>query len=364
MREAIGFARQRYGWVEPNPAVGCLVIRDGHCIAAGRHEIFGGPHAEVNALVGLPATVIAESTVYVTLEPCGHHGKTPPCVELLLRQPPKRLCIGCTDPNPLMQGRSIERLRQAGIEVDVGIAQSAAQRLIAPFTKFVIQRKSYVIAKWAMSLDGRIATRNGHSQWISGDISRQVVHEIRGRCDAIIVGGRTARIDNPRLTARPAGPRTPLRVVVTRSAGVPLDSHLVQTADEIPVLVTYDPHDSGAAANAERLRKAGVQILPIEHGDDPHVLATALLTALHDRGGTNVLVEGGSQLLGMLFDAQSVDEAHVFIAPRIIGGTAATSPVGGLGVDSVGSAARIIQPQIQQTGDDIYASGSISYLDG
>jgi len=346
MRQALELAVQGEGRVEPNPMVGCVIVRDGRCIARGWHQAFGGPHAEVEAVRACDPQQLSGATFYVTLEPCDHHGKTPPCVDLLIANKPARVVIGTEDPFPAVQGKGIEKLRKAGIRVDVGCLLPDARRLIAPFRKRIETAMPWVIAKWAMTLDGRIASRTGNSQWISNAASRSQVHQMRGRVDAILIGIGTALADNPSLTARPPGPRTPRRIVLDRSLRLPIDGQLARTARQIPLEVWTSPKSD--PERRKKLEQLGVRIRQFDQ--DPETLA-ALLRAIAAEGVTNLLVEGGGGVLGTFFDQQWVDEVAVFIAPGVLGGRQAKEPVGGEGVSLASQQLR-------------FADGSWSCLDG
>lgn len=260
MRHALAIAAQGIGFVEPNPAVGAVVVdQDRRLIAEGFHRQFGKAHAEVNAIAAAGGAT-QDADLFVTLEPCSHHGKTPPCAEAVIDAGFRRVVIGCQDPAKHVAGRGIERIRSAGIQVVTGVCEAEALELIQPFRKLMLQRLPWVHAKWAMTLDGRIATRTGHSQWISNEQSRAEVHRLRGRMDAIITGAGTVRSDDPRLTARPAGSRVPLRVVVD-STGQSLNvgTQLVKTAREIPVLVSV-VKDKAEVSHLQMLQGHGVEV--------------------------------------------------------------------------------------------------------
>lgn len=329
MKQAIELAQKGEGHVEPNPMVGCVIATEDQLISSGFHQAFGDAHAEVNAIAN--AGVIPDNaSLYVTLEPCCHTGKTPPCTQAVIESGIKRVVIGSTDPNPTVNGDGIKKLAAAGISVISGCCEDACSQLIAPFKTTMEHQRPWVIAKWAMTLDGKIATRSGSSQWISNQQSREVVHRLRGRVDAIIVGSGTAIADDPLLTARPPGPRNALRVVVSSRAELPLDSKLVVTAKEVPVLVTAglgtDPNKIDA------LQEKGIEVLNCP-GDSRADILPLLMMELGKRGCTNVLVEGGAKLLGSLFDAELVDEVNIFVAPKTVGGESAPSPVTGKGLE-------------------------------
>jgi diaminohydroxyphosphoribosylaminopyrimidine deaminase/5-amino-6-(5-phosphoribosylamino)uracil reductase len=292
----------------------------------------------------------------VTLEPCCHSGKTPPCTRAILAAGIRRVVAAQADPFPQVAGGGLSELRAAGLAVEVGLLEAEARRLNAPYLKLLARDRPWVLAKWAMTLDGKTATATGSSKWISGEESRRVVHGLRGRVDAIVIGRETARLDDPLLTARPAGPRTALRVVVDSRAMLSLESRLVQTAREVPVLVGVGPH--ARSRDRQRLAAAGCDVV-VCRAHDPAERIDQLLAELGRRRLTNVLVEGGGRLVGSLLDARQIDEVHVFIAPRLLGGAWARSPIAGEGIGDVAEAIELDVPEVQQLGDDIYLSGRI-----
>lgn len=326
MARALELARQGEGSVEPNPMVGCVIARNGVTLGEGFHSLFGAAHAEVEALRSVRDSP-SGATAYVTLEPCSHFGKTPPCVDALLNAGIAEVVVALPDPFPQVAGQGIQKLQEAGVQVRVGLMASEARELMAPYLCRLQAGRPWVIAKWAMSLDGKIATRTGESQWISGAVARADAHRLRGRVDAILVGIETVLADDPLLTARPAGPRAPRRIVLDSSARLPIESRLVQTADDIPVTVICA--ESASPRQRAALTSAGVEVWPLP-GDRTQRLQAGL-RRLAEAGATNVLVEGGGQVLGACADANLLDEIQIYLAPRIIGGAAAPSPVGGLG---------------------------------
>lgn len=352
MREALTLARRGEGRVEPNPMVGCVLVRDGRRLAAGWHAAYGGPHAEAAAL---RETADARgSTAYVTLEPCCHVGKTPPCADALIAAGVRRVVVAVRDPFPQVDGGGIAKLLDHGVQVDVGILEDEARELLAPYLMLIQQSRPWIIAKWAMTCDGRIATHTGQSQWISNELSRRVVHEIRGRVDGILVGRVTVERDNPQLTARPAGPRMATRIVLDSQARLSLDSHLAQSAREIPVLLFAG--DDAPRKQVQRLQDLGVEVSFVA-GDTPVERVRMVTQELGRRRMTNVLVEGGGVVLGSLHDAGLIDEWHLFVAPLLIGGQHASSPLGGLGKSAMSAATRLRNLTVERLGDDIYLHG-------
>jgi diaminohydroxyphosphoribosylaminopyrimidine deaminase/5-amino-6-(5-phosphoribosylamino)uracil reductase len=348
--------------------VGCVVVRHGELIASGFHERFGGPHAEVNALEILDAQTVSESTLYVTLEPCAHYGKTPPCVELLLKKPPQRIVVAMEDPYVKVSGQGIRKLQEAGIDVTVGLLGDQARELNAPYLKRLASRLPWVIAKWAMTLDGAIATGTGDSKWISCERSRQQVHRLRSRVDAILVGSSTVLADDPMLTARlSAGEpvaRKAIRVVLDRRFRIGSSSQLVRTARQTPVWVAVDLRVlQSMPEKRSAFEESGVEFLEFaaEHGGEGSQGELAqVLGAIANRGGTNVLVEGGAGVLGSFFDAKLVDQVECYIAPRVIGGQDARRAVGGLGVDSIARGCEFQSVRWDTIDGDLYFSGVVS----
>lgn len=354
MRRALELATRGRGFVEPNPQVGAVVVRDGEIVGEGWHERFGGPHAEVMAL-GAAGPKARGATLFVTLEPCCHHGKTPPCTNVIRAAGIARVVVATGDPFPAVAGRGVETLRAAGIEVETGLLAAEAERLTAPFRTLVTRGRPWVIAKWAMSLDGRLAAAPGQERWISSVESRGLVHDLRSRVDAIAVGITTAVADDPLLTARPVaesttGPRQPLRIVLDGQARLPLTSKLVQTARQLPVLVAVGPqapHDKVAALEA-----SGCEVW---RGDaaDTATRTAALLVELGRRRLTNLLVEGGPTLLAGMFAADQIDEVWAFIAPLILGGGNAG------GAPPLPNVPRLAVEDVSFPGGDVLIRGTI-----
>lgn len=358
MRRALKLAANGSGLVEPNPMVGCVIVRDGEIIGEGFHRKFGGPHAEVNALSACRDSGYSTdgATMYVTLEPCCHHGKTPPCTSAVVDAKIARVVIGTEDPFKEVSGGGIAILKDAGIEVVSGCMEAEARDLIAPFTTLVEKKRPWIIAKWAMTLDGKIATASGDSQWISCEQSRAIVHEIRGRMDAIIIGRGTAEADDPLLTARPAGPRTAARIVIDRGASLSLDSQLVKTANEVPVILACSA--TADAGRIAKLQSAGCEVLSMS-GESSEEQLESLFQELGRRQMMNMLVEGGGKLIGSLLDASLIDEVHAFIAPKLVGGASSPGPVAGMGIDKIASALNLNSMTIESVGSDVYIRGRV-----
>lgn len=358
MERALQLAIQGQGLVEPNPMVGAVIVdRHRRLIAEGWHQQFGGPHAEVNALTAA-GPIPAGAALFVTLEPCSHHGKTPPCADAVIAAGFERTVIGCQDPAPHVAGRGIARLRAAGVDVEVGVCEKRARELIAPFSRLQTDKRPWVHAKWAMTLDGRIATRTGHSQWISNADSRGYVHQLRGRVDAILTAAGTVRADNPQLTARPAGVRTALRVVLDRTGeSLTADCHLVQTARQTPVLLAADKNVLSEQTDG-LLRQAGVEVV-FTDGESRTERLLSLLAELGRRQCTNVLLEAGPGLLGACLDADVIDEVHAFVAPKLVGGAGAKSPIDGVGRDRIPELRSLDNVRVQTFDGDTLIHGRV-----
>ncbi|QEG20785.1 bifunctional diaminohydroxyphosphoribosylaminopyrimidine deaminase/5-amino-6-(5-phosphoribosylamino)uracil reductase RibD [Mariniblastus fucicola] len=358
MQLAIDLARQGLGSVEPNPMVGCVLVKNGKCIGQGWHEKFGEAHAEVNAIQNASESTKG-STAYVSLEPCSHTGKTGPCADALIQAGVSRVVVAVADPNPNVSGSGIDKLKAAGIDVSVGVLEQSAREVLAPYLKVVQKDKPWVIAKWAMTVDGKIATASGDSEWISNSQSRHLVHCLRARVDAIMVGSGTARADNPTLTVRLPGTdqelgfeaRIPLRIVFDSQATSAVVSNLVQTANEVPTLIAVGPqHDAKQVA---RYVEHGVEVW-IGESLSHHERMIELLMHLASRGVTNLMVEGGGKLLGVLNDLGEIDEIHSFIAPKLLGGFDSVTPVMGLDRNRIADGTELKLQTAQRVGDDVY----------
>jgi diaminohydroxyphosphoribosylaminopyrimidine deaminase/5-amino-6-(5-phosphoribosylamino)uracil reductase len=343
------------GFVEPNPLVGAVVVRDGREVGTGHHERFGGPHAEVIALEAA-GEAARGGTLYVTLEPCCHFGKTAPCTAAVIAAGIARVVVAMLDPFPQVNGRGKTILEAAGISVDSGCLAEAARALNAPYLKRLLTTLPFVTAKWAMTLDGKTAAASGDSRWISSELSRSLVHELRGRMDGILVGIGTVEGDDPLLTARTKNPpRCPARIVLDSEARLPVTSRLAQTAREVPVLVAVTDRASGP--NRDRLTALGCEIIAV--GGHARVPIIPLLQELGRRGMTNVLVEGGGRILGSFLEDSQVDAVDVFIAPALEGGDHARTAVRGRGHTLMRDATRLRHLDVSRVGDDLRVRGSV-----
>jgi diaminohydroxyphosphoribosylaminopyrimidine deaminase / 5-amino-6-(5-phosphoribosylamino)uracil reductase len=354
MRCALLEAAKGRGSVEPNPMVGAIVVRDNQLVAAGHHERFGGPHAEINAL-DLAGDRARGATLYVTLEPCCHIGKTNPCTDAILVAEIARVVVAMVDPFPEVNGRGLAVLEARGLTVETGCEASAARTLNAPYLKRLTTGMPFVVAKWAMTLDGKSAVASGDSRWISSNQSRALVHERRGQMDGVVVGIATVETDDPLLTARPPGPRRPARIVLDSTARLPISSQLVRTAREAPVIVAVT--ERATTLKRDQLVALGCDVIALAgHGQVP---IAPLLAELGRRGMTNVLVEGGGQVLGSFMALGQVDELDVFIAPTIEGGDHARTAVRGPGKNLMRDAVRLRDVVITEVGGDAHVRGWI-----
>lgn len=318
MRRALALARKGEGRVEPNPLVGCVIARDGRIIGEGYHRRFGGPHAEIEALESCTRDPRG-ATVYVSLEPCCHHGKTPPCTDALIRGGVARVVTPLRDPNSMVNGAGIRALHEAGITVQTGVLADEAAEVLAPFLTRVRLGRPYVIAKWAQSLDGVLVTPPGQSRWISCERSRRIVHRLRARVDAILVGVGTVVADNPLLTARDVPlRREAARVILDGQLRIPLSAKVVATAKTTPTLVFTTPQ-AEKTKKAESLSRKGVEVIACR-AKNGRLLAGDCLSRLADREVTNLLVEGGPAILHAMLTVGMTDEVWLFLAPKIIGG--------------------------------------------
>lgn len=354
----LALTHARNGHPSPNPHVGAIVVKDGQLLAAAHHERAGGEHAEVAALRAAGEKA-AGATLYVTLEPCNHHGRTPPCTEAIIAAKVARVVVAVRDPNPHVDGQGIERLRAAGIEVVIGVREVAGKFVIAPWQKHITAGLPYVSLKLALSLDGRIATRSGQSKWVTGPDARAKVHLLRARNDAVAVGIGTALADDPRLTVRDAPGDSPLRVVFDTKLRLPIESRLVQTAREAKTLVLCGT-DAPVAAE-EELSGYGVECVRTPQSTEGRLEVYAALRSLAQRGVVSLMVEGGAELAGSFLAGRFADELHVFVAPILLGPRGRAGAVDWAGPDTPQQAPRISPPTWELCGHDAYVHGPLVY---
>jgi diaminohydroxyphosphoribosylaminopyrimidine deaminase / 5-amino-6-(5-phosphoribosylamino)uracil reductase len=326
MRRCLALARTALGLTAPNPLVGSVIVKDGEIIGEGFHPGVGQPHAEVFALRAAGDRALG-ATLYVNLEPCNHYGRTPPCSEAVVSAGVAKVVVGMIDPNPLVAGGGIARLQDAGIEVLVGVEAAACQKLNEAFVHRIIHKQPFGILKYAMTIDGKIATSQGHSTWITSPSARAIVHQLRAACDAVIVGGKTVRQDNPQLTSHHTNLHNPLRVVMSRSLDLPTHAQLWNTT-EAPTLILTQP---GTQPDLQlQLKDQGVEVVELDPLSPKQAMAY-----LYDRGFLSVLWECGGILSAQAISQSAIQKVLAFIAPKIIGGQTAPSPVGDLGLQTM-----------------------------
>lgn len=347
MQRCLELARQAAGYTAPNPMVGSVIVQNGQIVGEGFHPQAGQPHAEVFALRAAGEQARG-ATVYVNLEPCSHFGRTPPCADALIAAGVAKVVVGMVDPNPKVSGAGIERLRQAGIEVIVGVEKAACQKLNESFVHRIQYQRPFGILKYAMTLDGKIATTTGHSAWVTSPAARAWVHQLRSQCDAVIVGGNTVRRDNPLLTSHGQG-HNPLRVVMSRSLDLPLQAQLWQTA-EVPTLVFTETQ--AAAEIQQKLERQGVEVVSL-----PCLTPAQVMPLLNERGLLSVLWECGGRLAAEAIADGAVQKVFAFIAPKIIGGETAPSPIGDLGLTQMTEALPLEEVSWQTVGADLLLEG-------
>ena len=385
MLEALALAARARYRCHPNPMVGCVIVRDGQVVGRGYHQKRGCPHAEVHAL-GQAGAAAAGATAYVTLEPCAHHGLTPPCAEALVAAGIRRAVIAMVDPDPRVSGRGLALLTAAGIEVAVGCREAEARALNRPWLHHKATGLPYALLKAAQSLDGKIATAGGESRWVSGEASRLEVHQLRDQADAILVGAGTVHHDNPQLTTRcpapgplafgwdlpdgvrnapalagatdltPWQPRHPLRVVLDSRARTP------PTAALLPALIAVT--DQAPPERVQALVAAGAEVLTLPAGPDGRVALLPLLQALGRRGLCSLLVEGGGEVHGAFLAAGLAAGLRWYVAPRLFGGTAAPGAIGGPGLRHLAATPQLAAMHLRQAGSDLVIEGDLLYPDG
>jgi diaminohydroxyphosphoribosylaminopyrimidine deaminase/5-amino-6-(5-phosphoribosylamino)uracil reductase len=355
MRRALELARRAVGRTSPNPLVGAIVARGDQVLGEGWHAAAGAAHAEFAALAAAGPEA-AGATLYTTLEPCNHHGRTPPCTEAIRRARIRRVVSAMEDPDSRVQGAGHERLRRGGIDVVVGTLGAEAAALNAPYVKHRRTGRPLVTLKWAMSLDGKLATRTGSSQWITSEAARAEGHRLRNTHDAVLVGLGTARRDDPALTCRIPEGRDPLRIVLDSGLRFSETWRMLRTGQQAPLIVGTK---AASEADRARLEHAGAEVMICEADAAGHVDLSALLDHLGGRGVLSLLVEGGAEVHASFLADGLADRIQAFVAPVLIGGVQAPGPVGGLGVASVDAALRVKNPQHRTVGPDIVVSGEI-----
>jgi len=348
MARALELAKKGMGYVSPNPMVGAVIVKDGKIIGEGYHKKCGDFHAERNAFANCTQDPKG-AEIYVTLEPCCHHGKTPPCTEIIIEKGIKKVYVGSLDPNPLVAGKSIPLLEEKGIYVETGILQKECDDLNEVFFHFITNKRPYVVMKYAMTADGKIATKTGASRWISGEESRAEVQQLRHRYRGILIGVETVRKDDPLLTCHMEGGKNPLRIICDSALRIPLDSRIMKTAKEVPTLIVGI---LGAKENQKALIDLGAEVLltPPKNG---RVDLSYLMEKLGEKNIDSVLLEGGSAIQFSALQEGIVQEVLVYQSPKIFGGATAKSPVGGEGVATVGEAFLLDLKEVKVIGKDV-----------
>jgi len=354
MKRALQLAKLGLGHTNPNPLVGAVIVKNGRIIGEGYHEYYGGPHAEINALKSVKEDVIG-AQLYVTLEPCCHYGKTPPCVDAIVKSGIKDVFIAMEDPNKLVSGKGIKHLKEAGLNVYTGLLKEEAEKINEIFIKYITTKKPYVILKSAMTIDGKIATAAGDSKWITNEKSREHVHKMRGYVMAIMVGVNTVIKDNPYLTARIDGLKNPLRVVVDSRGRIPLEANVVIDKSATTIVATTDmmPYKKVKA-----LTDLGVNVVALDKLNG-EVDLKKLMDMLGERGIDSVIIEGGGTLNYSALKEGIVDKVMFYIAPKIIGGSNSLTPVEGKGIDLIKDAIMIEKLDVKRFDDDILIEGYI-----
>lgn len=356
MQRAIGLANRGLGRVNPNPLVGAVIVKEGRIIGEGWHEYYGGLHAERNAFLHCSEDT-AGATMYVTLEPCCHYGKTPPCTEAVIEHRIARVVVGMKDPNPLVAGKGIALLRSAGIEVVTGVEEATIREQNRIFLKYITTGRPWVVMKTAMTLDGKIATRTGDSRWVTGEAARNRVQQMRSEYMGIMVGIGTVLADDPLLNCRLEGEvRQPVRIVVDSRLRIPEDSQLVRTAAAYRTILAYTERNN--QEKLDRLTLLGVEPVHCLVKEN-RVDLEDLLHILGGKGIDAVLLEGGGELNESFLQQGLVDEVAAFIAPKLIGGREAKTPVEGRGVDRMSEAIVLQQVSLEKVGEDILVRGRV-----
>ncbi|WP_346870877.1 bifunctional diaminohydroxyphosphoribosylaminopyrimidine deaminase/5-amino-6-(5-phosphoribosylamino)uracil reductase RibD [Clostridium sp. UBA5119] len=352
MRLALTLAEKGRGRVNPNPMVGAVIVKNGTVIGEGYHQVYGQNHAEVNAFKDAKENTFG-ATLYVTLEPCYHHGKTPPCVDKIIEKKIKRVVIGSLDPNPLVAGRGVKKLRDSGIIVDVGILEKECIALNEIFIKYISTKKPFVIMKTAMSLDGKIATQYGESKWITGEASRKNVHNLRNNIMGIMVGANTVIKDNPELTCRVLRGKNPIRIILDSSLKIPLNSKVIKDKKARTIIVTTE---KATKENISIYTESGVEVVVIPSKDEK-VNLEKLMETLGEMNIDSILLEGGGTVNFEALKAGIVDKIQIYIAPKFIGGGKSKTPVEGIGIKVLEEAYGVESIRVSTIGEDILIEG-------
>lgn len=355
MKRAIELAKKGVGKVNPNPMVGAVIVKNGQVISEGYHMEYGKEHAEVNAINNAKEDICG-STIYVTLEPCSHYGNQPPCVNKIIESKIKKVVIGSLDPNPLVSGRGIKKLKSLGIEVVTGVMEEECMKLNEVFMKYISKRKPFIVMKSAMSLDGKIATKLGESKWISSEKSRELVQNLRNKYTGIMVGINTVIKDNPNLTCRIKNGRNPVRIIVDSKLRIPMDSNIVKTASTVKTIVAAA---EGVPDNKiKALEDNNIEVI-VTKSTNSKVDLSELMIKLGEKQIDGILLEGGGTLNYSALKSGIVDKLLFFIAPMIIGGKESIGPVSGSGINKIYEAFKVKELTCSSVGEDILIEGYI-----
>ncbi|MGQ9705669.1 MAG: bifunctional diaminohydroxyphosphoribosylaminopyrimidine deaminase/5-amino-6-(5-phosphoribosylamino)uracil reductase RibD [bacterium] len=350
---AISLAKKGLGRTRPNPPVGSVIVKNGRIVGEGYHKKSGNMHAEASAISSADSALDG-ATLYTTLEPCSHHGRTPPCSEAIIKSGIKKVVVGTIDPNPSENGAGLEKLMKAGIDVQVGVMENECKNLIEMYSKYITTGIPFIALKWAMSVDGKIATKTGDSRWISGDSAIEFVHHLRNIYDAVAVGIGTVFTDNPSLTCRIDGGRNPIRIIFDSHARTPVSSDIVKTAKDVRTILIHT--DSASCNKLKQLNNYGVKTILAEK-EDKRIDIIDLLRNIGSLEITSLLVEGGGNLIGSFIEKEQFDKVYIVISPKIIGGKGALTPVENQGVKKVKDAIRLDRISYLFKGDDIILVG-------
>ncbi|MCX7615059.1 MAG: bifunctional diaminohydroxyphosphoribosylaminopyrimidine deaminase/5-amino-6-(5-phosphoribosylamino)uracil reductase RibD [Clostridiales bacterium] len=348
------YKRQGCGWVNPNPMVGAVIVKNSEIIGKGYHKKYGGLHAERNALADCTQHP-AGATLYVTLEPCCHFGKTPPCADAIIESGIKTVVIGCKDSNSLVDGKGMEILKQNGIKVVYGVLEQECLKINEVFFHYINNKKPFVVLKYAMTVDGKIATSTGKSRWITGEIAREHTHRLRHRYTGIMVGVGTVIADDPLLTCRLPGCKNPSRIICDTNLRIPMDSKIVQTAESVP---TFIATAVSYCEKTKALEERGIQMINVSTKNG-QIDLQELMVILGERKIDSILLEGGATLNASALESGIVNKVQAYIAPKIFGGIHAKSAIGGAGVNDPVDAFRLFNREITLLGDDILLEYSL-----
>ncbi len=373
MRMALELAEKGEGKVSPNPMVGCVVVKEGRVIASGYHQYYGNYHAERSALMHCEQDTEG-AELYVNLEPCCHHGKTPPCTEIILEKKIKKVCVGCLDPNPRVAGNGIRILQEHGVEVETGILEEECRAINEVFFHYMTKKTPFTAMKYAMTLDGKIACETGDSKWVTGSEARAQVQRLRSRYRGIMAGIGTVLKDDPLLNCRIEGGKDPVRIICDARLRIPVNSQIVRTAAEIETIVAWNPRaaetyyrESGQGMKAlqkmrEDLQERGIRLLeiPLEStGANPGLDLKQLFAKLGEQAVDSVLLEGGGTLNASALRERLVQRVYAFVAPKLVAGAAAKSPVEGKGICRMKDAVKLTKTEITSFGEDFCITGRI-----